>query len=72
MFLVSKERPVRRADNLTRSVSRLPRQCGILNISQPYRPPLPAAGDRFYWIEMGRQLQAPAALPARREPLAQI
>jgi hypothetical protein len=39
MFLGSKVRPVGRADNLT--VSRWCRQCGILNISQPYRPPWP-------------------------------
>jgi hypothetical protein len=43
IFLGSKAGPVRRADNLT-SVSRLSRQCGILNISQPYRPPRPVTG----------------------------
>jgi hypothetical protein len=44
MFLRSKVRRVRRVDNLTASMSRLSRQCGILNISQPYRPPRPVLG----------------------------
>jgi hypothetical protein len=45
MFLGSKVRRVRRADNLTTpSVSRLSRQCGFLNISQFYRPPRPVMG----------------------------
>jgi hypothetical protein len=38
MFLGSKVRRVRRADNLT-ICEPIARQCGILNISQPYRPP---------------------------------
>jgi hypothetical protein len=29
---------------LCRTASRLSRQCGILNISQTYRPPLPVTG----------------------------
>jgi hypothetical protein len=29
------------------SMSRLSRQCGTLNISQPHRPPLPCYGDSF-------------------------
>jgi hypothetical protein len=41
MFLGSKVRPVRRADNLTAVCEPLSIQCAILNISQPYRPPLP-------------------------------
>jgi hypothetical protein len=44
MFLGSKVRPVRSDDNLPPSVSRLSRQCGILNILQPYRPPLSITG----------------------------
>jgi hypothetical protein len=44
MFLGSRARQVRRAD---KSVSRLSIQCGILNISQPYRLPRPVTGIAF-------------------------
>jgi hypothetical protein len=40
-FPVGKARSARRADNFTPIPSRLSRQCGIHNISQPYRPPWP-------------------------------
>jgi hypothetical protein len=30
------------------TVSRLSRQCEILNISQPYRPPRPVMGQRYF------------------------
>jgi hypothetical protein len=44
MFLGSKVRLVVRADNLTAICELLSRQCGILNISLPYRPPTPVTG----------------------------
>jgi hypothetical protein len=43
MFQGGKLRPVREAENLS-AVSRLSKQCGILNIKQPYRPPWPVTG----------------------------
>jgi hypothetical protein len=49
MFLGSK---VRRCIGLTilpPPMNRLSRQCGILNISQPYRPPLPVTGIALLW-----------------------
>jgi type VI protein secretion system component VasK len=46
-------------------VSRLSRQCGILNILQPYRPPRPVTGITllFYVYEVctPRETQASAA-----------
>jgi hypothetical protein len=44
MFLGSEVRLVRGADNLTPSMSRLSRQCGILKISELHRPPRPVTG----------------------------
>jgi hypothetical protein len=48
MFLGSKVRLVREADNLTAIYERLPRQCGILKISQAYKRPRPVTGIAFF------------------------
>jgi hypothetical protein len=50
MFLGSKVRPERKADNLTAIYEPIARQCGILNISQPYRPPKPVTGTALLYF----------------------
>jgi hypothetical protein len=51
MFVESRARPVRRVDNLT-TVTRWFMQLGILNISQPHRPPRPVTGiDLLYLMD---------------------
>jgi hypothetical protein len=48
MFLGNKARAMLRVDNSPPSVIRLSRQCGILNLSQPYRPPRPVTRIFFF------------------------
>jgi hypothetical protein len=51
MFQVSRARPVSRTDNLTTPcMSRLSRQCRILNISQPYWPPRLVKGTALLYL----------------------
>jgi hypothetical protein len=49
MFLGSRARPVGRADNLTAICEPMARQCGILNMSQSYRPPRPVTGTALLY-----------------------
>jgi hypothetical protein len=61
------------------TVGRLSRQCGILNISQPYRPPRPVAGIAllygdgicFLWGTNGTVSTATSSqyLAVNREPI---
>jgi hypothetical protein len=52
MFLGSKVQRVRKADNLPPSMSRLSRQCGILNISQSNRLPRPVTGTALLFNQI--------------------
>jgi hypothetical protein len=45
-----KGRSVREADNFTANCNPISRQCGILNISQPYRPPWSVTGIALLYI----------------------
>jgi hypothetical protein len=49
-FLGSRARPVLKAKTSPPFVSRLSRQCGILNISQPYRPPRTVTGRALLYL----------------------
>jgi hypothetical protein len=44
--------------NLSSSVSPLFKQCGILNISKPYRPPLPITGIALLLLEISSHLNS--------------
>jgi hypothetical protein len=50
MFLFGRGGPVREPDSLTPSVSRVYRQCGILNISQLCTAPQPVTGIASYSV----------------------
>jgi hypothetical protein len=50
MFLGRRSRLVRKADNRTAILSLLSIQCGILNISQLYRPPHPITGIPLLYL----------------------
>jgi hypothetical protein len=64
MFLGSRVRPVCKT-TLPPSMSRLSRQCEILNISQPYRPPRPVTEIALYVCTYHEERKAVARLGTR-------
>jgi hypothetical protein len=80
MFLRSSTRPMRKGDNHTAICGRLSKQCGIFNISQPYRPPRPVTGiallfwDRIEYMNRPKQTNSMVwvrerTIPTERPPL---
>jgi hypothetical protein len=70
MFLRSRARPVRAT--LLPSVSRLTIQCGILNISQPYRPSRTVTGIvllYFYATHLTQRIQEQTTKPNTSQSL---
>jgi hypothetical protein len=64
MFLGSRARPVRKADKYTaicKPIGRLSRQCGILSITQPYRPPGPVTGIALLYLQDNGCVHVPLA-----------
>jgi hypothetical protein len=52
MFLGRKARMAHKADNRTPFVNRLYRKYGILEISQPKKPPLPVTGTALMYFTL--------------------
>jgi hypothetical protein len=70
MFLGNKVRTVRRADKLVAICEAVVQQCGILNISQLYRPPRPVTGIDFYFTNTFSKLYKSTYTVAGRRVLS--
>jgi hypothetical protein len=49
IFMGSRKQPVHKAHKLA-TIYEPTRQCGILNILQPYKPPWPVKGQIYFFI----------------------